>query len=127
MTIDEIYDTALYLAEKTDDDTGYIDSEYKNQHKKKAELLIRQSIRKYAYLENISMTDVDRFKTDEDIPLPSFILKNVIPYYIGAILCCHDMESEKYNVLIHEYQEAINQIKHDEQIMDFCDILQEME
>ena len=43
MTINDIYETALYLAEKTDDNTGLIDSEYKKQHQKKAEILIRQS------------------------------------------------------------------------------------
>ena len=42
MKISEIYETALYLAEKTDDSTGYIDSEYKNFHKRKAEELIKQ-------------------------------------------------------------------------------------
>ena len=31
MTINDIYELSLYLAEKTDDDTGFIDSEYKNK------------------------------------------------------------------------------------------------
>ena len=29
MTINDVYDIALYLAEKTDDNTGYVDNEYK--------------------------------------------------------------------------------------------------
>ena len=100
MTINDIYDIALYLAEKTDDNTGYADSEYKKQHKKKAEVIIRQAIRSYNLLLNITTPEIDLYGADEELPLPDFPLKNIIPYYVAAILCAHDKESDKYSLLI---------------------------
>ena len=68
MTINDVYERALYRAEKTNDATGYIDSEYKNQHRKKAEFLIKQAIRKFAHLENKKIIDPDFYMEDVDAP-----------------------------------------------------------
>ena len=127
MTINDIYETALYLAERTDDNTGMIDSEYKKQHQKKAEIMIRHAIRKFAYINNENIPDVDILKTDEDIPLLSYPLKNIIPYYVAAMLCAHDKETDKYNLLIYEYNSGIENYKKEEEQMDIYDALIGME
>ena len=123
MTINDSYETALYLAEKTDDNTGLIDSEYKKQHSKKAEIIIRQAIRRFAALTNEPFTDADLLKTDEDIPLLIYPVKNIIPYYVAAILCAHDKETDKYNLLIYEYQNELEHYKQDEEQIDIYDAL----
>jgi len=127
MTINDIYELSLYLCEKTDDDTGYIDSEYKNHHRKKAEILIRQAIRKYADLQNEVIPDIDLYGVDEDIPLPDYALKNIIPYYVGAMLSAHDKDTDKYSLLIYEYQNAIEHLRFKEEQMDLNGILAGME
>lgn len=124
MNISQIYDEALYLAEKTDDSTGYIDSEYKNQHKKKAEILIRQAIRKLALLENIDIPDADSFELTDNIPMDSYILKNIIPCYVAARLCSDDRENDKYNLLIYEYQYMLQTYKHSEEAYELEEVLE---
>ena len=118
MNINQIYENALYMAEKTDDSTGYIDSEYKNQHKKKAEHLIKHAIRKFASMENLKILDPDFLKETDDIPLDNYILKNIIPCFVAAMLCAFDRENDKYNLLIYEYQHMIENYKHKEETMD---------
>lgn len=115
MKISEIYETSLYLAEKTDDSTGYIDNEYKEFHKKKAYELIKQAASSVAYIENIPLICPVNSKDDAEITLPSRICRNIIPYYVAAMLCKHDGEEDKYNILIYEYENAINSIKHNEE------------
>ena len=127
MTINDIYETALYLAEKTDDDTGIIDSEYKKQHQKKAEVIIRQAIRKFAFLNNENIPDPDVFKNDEEIPLLQYPLKNIIPRYVAAMLCAHDKEMDKYSLLIYEYTDELEQYKKDEEQLDIYDAMMGME
>lgn len=126
MTIEEIYDTALYLAEKTDDSTGYIDDEYKKQHRKKAEFYIKQAIRKFAHQENIKILDPDFLYPQDNIPLDNYILKNIIPCYVGAMLCAQDRENDKYNLLIYEYQRMCETYKCDEEEMETDSILEGM-
>lgn len=127
MTISDIYDLSLYLAEKTDDNTGYIDSEYKIQHQKKAEVIIRQAIRKFADLQNEAMPDIDLFSTDDEIPLSDYALKNIIPYYVGAMLCAHDKDTDKYNILIYEYQNEIEHLRYDEDQINIYDVISGLE
>ena len=79
MKISEIYETALYLAEKTDDSTGYIDSEYKNFHKRKAHELIKQAASSVAYTENIPLLYPKDTEEDGEVMLPYRICKNIIP------------------------------------------------
>lgn len=126
MTINDVYETALYLAEKLNDSTGFIDSEYKKQHKKKAEFLIKQAIRKFAKLENIKIIDPDFYLEEDNIPLDNYILKNIIPTYVGAMLCAFDRENDKYNLLMSEYQDMIETYKHKEEIMDSSEVLEGM-
>ena len=123
MTINEIYDISLYLAEKTDDSTGFISAEYKKQHQKKAEIIIRQAIRKYVNLQNLTLPDIDMYGIDEHLPLDEYPLKNIIPYYVGAIMCAHDKETDKYNLLIYEYQTALKGLRYDETQLDIEDAL----
>lgn len=126
MTIDDIYESALYLAEKTNDATGYIDSEYKNQHKKKAEFLIKQAIRKFAHIENKKIIDPDFYTKEDDVPLDNYILKNIIPCYVGAMLCAFDRENDKYTLLIYEYQSMLKNYKHDEEVIENLEVLEGM-
>ena len=127
MTINDIYELSLYLAEKTDDDTGFIDSEYKKQHQKKADVIIRQAIRKYADLNNEDICEIDMLSSDEPVPLPYYALKNIIPYYVGAMLCADDKDSDKYAILIRTYDEEIKSIRFKEEQIDFDSLLCGME
>lgn len=126
MTINDVYETSLYLSEKLNDSTGFIDSEYKKQHKKKAEFLIKQAIRKFAKLENVKIIDPDFYLEEDNIPLDNYILKNIIPCYVGAMLCAFDRENDKYNLLISEYQNMVETYKHDEETMDVDSLLEGM-
>ena len=127
MTINDIYELSLYLAEKTDDNTGFIESEYKKQHQKKAEIIIRKTIRKYVNLMDETMPDIDLFGADDDIPLPLYVLKNIIPLYVAAMLSLYDKETDKYNTLIYEYQSELNKLKCDEDEVDMTFALSGME
>lgn len=126
MTINDIYDISLYIAEKTDDATGFIDSEYKNKHKKKSEFLIKHAIRKFAHLENKKIIDPDFYKEGEDVPLDNYVLKNIIPCFVGAMLCAFDRENDKYNLLMYEYQHMIENFKHNEETVSSDDVIEGM-
>lgn len=126
MTINDVYESALYLAEKLNDSTGFIDSEYKKQHKKKAEFLIKQAIRKFANLCNKKIIDPDFYLEEDNIPLDNYILKNIIPCYVGAMLCAFDRENDKYNLLISEYQNMVSTYKLNEEVMDASSVLEGM-
>jgi len=115
MKVSEIYEAALYLCEKTDDSTGYIDDEYKSYHKMKATELIRQAAATLAATENIPLLDVGRAGYEDEVNLPYHICRFIIPLYVAAMLAKHDGEEEKYNILIYEYQEAVKKIKHTEE------------
>ena len=124
MKLSEIYDTALYLAEKTNDSTGFIDGEYKSFNKMKALELIRQAAMKISLMENIEIVDVGRLSFDDELMLPYYFCKFVIPLYVGAILCQQDGEEDKYSLLIYEYQNALNKVKHQEESMITDNILE---
>lgn len=126
MTIEDIYNSALYLAEKVNDSTGYIDDEYKKQHRKKAEFYIKQAIRRFAHQENIKIIDPDFLYPEDDVPLDNYIVKNIIPCYVGAMLCALDREGDKYNLLIYEYQHMCETYKYDENCIEAGDILEGM-
>lgn len=126
MTINEIYDAALYLAEKTDDSTGYIDGEYKKFNKKKAEYYIKSAIRSFAKLENVKIIDPDFFYETDDVPLDNYIVKNIIPCYVAAMLCAFDREGDKYNLLISEYQRMTESYKHNEELSELNTVLEGM-
>ena len=124
MTAEEIYETALYLAEKTDDSNGFIDNEYKNAHKQRALEIIRQSIIKIAATENINIITPEKLEYTDEIRLPVYILKTVIPCYVAAMLCRSDGEEENYNLLIYEYQQGLCTIKHDEEAPEVSHVLE---
>ncbi len=117
MKISEIYDTALYLAEKLDDSTGYIDAEYRNYHKMKALEIIKQSAVSIAQSENIPVLEIGRLGLEDELNLPFYYCKFVIPLYLAAVLCEQDGENDKYNFFIYEYQNKLNNIKHDEETL----------
>lgn len=124
MKLAEIYDTALYLAEKTNDSTGFIDDEYKSLNKMKALELIKQAAVSIANIENYSIIDAGRLGYDDELMLPYHLCKFVIPLYVAALLCHHDGEEEKYNLLIFEYQNALSSVKHNEESVLSYDILE---
>lgn len=117
MKISEIYETALYLAEKTDDSTGFIDDEYKRHHKMKALEFVKQAAVTIANTENYSIVDAGRLGAEDELMLPYYFCKFVIPLYVAAMLCHQDGEEDKYNVFIYEYQNAINSVKHNEETL----------
>ena len=114
MKISKIYDTALYLAEKLDDTTGYIDDEYRSFNKMKALEIIKQAAMSVALIENFSLIDTELLTMEDELMLPFYYCKFVIPLYLGALLCHQDGEEDKYNFLISEYQNLIERVKHDE-------------
>lgn len=124
MTVDEIYEAALYLAEKTDDATGFTDNEYKNQHKMKAREIIRQGILRLANIENISISLPRKFEAHTPVPLSPYICGVVLPCYTAAVLCQQDGEMSKYNLLIYEYEKAVSEIKHSEEEADLSAALE---
>ena len=124
MTIENIYETALYLAEKCDDSTGFVDNEYKNQHKMKAKEIIKQGIIKLANIENVSLPMRGKLDFETEVPLSSYITGVVLPCYTAAILCQQDGEMNKYNLLIYEYEKAVGGIKHDEEAYELGGILE---
>ena len=124
MTIEKIYEKALYLGEKTNDSTGYIDDEYEKQHKMKAIEIIKQCIAKLALIENIEIIHPERLEYESEVRLPDYITNVVIPTYTAAILCHQDGEENKYNILIYEYQQAVENIKHDEEKPDYSHYLE---
>ncbi len=126
MTLNNIYETALYLGEKTDDQTGCADGEYRRQHKMRAFEIIRQGIIRAAALENIPMIHPELLEGESEVELPLYLTKVVIPTYTAAMLCQQDGEDEKYNILICEYQNAVEAIKHDEEKADIYDIIEGM-
>ncbi len=126
LTINDIYEEALYLAEKTDDATGYIDDEYRKHHREKGERLIKHAIRYFSHLEGLTNIDPDFFSSLDEIPLDNYVLKNIIPCFVAAMLCAYDRENDKYNLLIYEYQMLLNGYKHYESSPDYSDILEGM-
>lgn len=124
MTISDIYETALYLGEKTDDSTGYIDDEYKKQHKMKALEIIKQCIIKTAALENVELIHPENTGFDTEVRLPLYLTKVVIPAYTAAVLCLEDGEENKYDLLISEYQNALSGIKHSEETVEAGGVLE---
>ncbi len=123
MKLSEIYDTALILAEKTNDSTGFIDSEYKALHKRKALEYIKQAAVTIANIENYSVVDAGRLSFEDELMLPYYFCKFVIPLYVAAMLCEQDGEEDKYNILIFEYQNHISSVKHSEESLIDPEIL----
>lgn len=115
MKISEIYETALFLAEKTDDSSGFIDSEYKEIHRKRGLELIKQATYNLANTENINILEIGRLDYESELNIPYYLGKFIIPLYVAAILCKQDGEDDKYNILIYEYERAIEKIKHEEE------------
>lgn len=124
MTVEEIYESALYLAEKCDDSTGFIDNEYKNQHKMKAKEIIKQGILRIANTENIVIPVPQKFDFNTQVPLSPYITGVVLPCYAAAILCQQDGEMNKYNLLIYEYEKAVAEIKHSEEQRELYEALE---
>jgi len=124
MTVEEIYESALYLAEKCDDSTGFIDNEYKNQHKMKAKEIIKQGILRIANTENIVIPVPQKFDFNTQVPLSPYITGVVLPCYTAAILCQQDGEMNKYNLLIYEYEKAVAEIKHSEEQRELYEALE---
>ena len=115
MKISEIYETALFLAEKTDDYSGFTDPEYKKIHQNRGLELIKQAAYKLSNTENIKVLEIGRLSFESEINIPYHIGKFIIPLYVAAILCKQDGEDDKYNILIYEYENSINHIKHEEE------------
>ena len=115
MKISEIYETALYLGEKTDDSTGFIDAEYKKLHQIRGLELIKQSAASLSAIENFEVLGLGQLGYESELNIPYYFGKFVIPLYVAAILCKQDGEDDKYNILIYEYQEAVKRVKHNEE------------
>ena len=126
LTIKEIYEEALYLAEKTDDATGYLDDEYRRHHKEKGERLIKHAIRYFIHLEGKTNVDPSFYGEDDSVPLDNYILKNIIPCFVAAMLCAQDSENDKYNLLIYEYQTLLHNYKNYEDNPDLSEALEGM-
>lgn len=126
VTIKDIYEEALYLAEKTDDATGYLDDEYKKHHKEKGLRLIKHAIRYFLHLEGRKGVDPQFYREEDAVPLDNYILKNIIPCFVAAMLCAYDRENDKYNLLIYEYQALLSNYKSYEQEPELTDILEGM-
>lgn len=126
MTVNEIYEEALYLAEKTDDATGYIDDEYRKHHREKGLRLVKHAVRYFFHLEGKENIDPDFLKKDDPVPLDNYILKNIIPCFVGAMLCAYDRENDKYNLLIYQYQTLVNNYKNYESEPDLEGLLEGM-
>ena len=115
MKISEIYERALYLGEKTDDSSGFIDPEYKNMNKTRGLELIKQAAYNLASIENLNILEIGRLTFEDELMISCHLGKFIIPLYVAAILCKQDGEDDKYNILIYEYENMISKIKHDEE------------